>query len=154
MERRHTILILGAILLVTLGSYAACSMDVGDATSGLGGATHFGDTPSANNPDAGIEISLPTPPTQAAVTPEVIDRHPLPCGATMCGADELCCRVDATCYPASCADCCATFDERPAPRVEAPDPTVIPHDGLAGPTGGVEPPPDESPGMPPGVDRP
>jgi hypothetical protein len=152
MERRHTILILGAILLVTIGSYAACSMDIGDATSELGGATHFGDTPSATVFDAGIAIALPT--SAQAITPEAVDHRPVPCGETMCGADEICCRVDATCYPADCEDCCASFDERPAPRVEAPDPTVIPRDGLAGPTGGIEPPPDESPGMPPGVDRP
>lgn len=152
MERRHTILILGAILVVTMGSYAACSMAVGDASSELGGSTGIGDTPTATLTDAGIAMPMLTP-AQAQVG-EVEVPVLEQCGATRCAADEVCCRVDATCYPATCTDCCATFDERPAPRIEAPDPTVIPRGGFAGPTGGIEPPPDESPGMPPGVDRP
>lgn len=47
------------------------------------------------------------------------------CGATSCGADELCCHHEGTCYPRTCVSCCSGADDQPRPDEGVLDPPVI-----------------------------
>lgn len=151
MERRPTHSLLGATALAIAASLGACAT-THEVPSGepRDTATHEG-VAGVDPSDAGA-VSAASPGPQPAHG-DGID-HCLPCGDTTCGPEEICCRVDAVCYPADCAGCCATFDEGASPDVDVPDPAKMPRGGLVGPLGGQAPPPSESPGDLPGVDRP
>jgi hypothetical protein len=153
MKTQHYIAAVGVVLLLSLGLYMACGMEVGDTTDGLAPGSETSDV------DAG---GMPPPvDDEDQVVDEVVETAPTPaeeqmqtCGSTTCEPGESCCHMDGTCYPSDCADCCASEDEMPPPQIETPDPTVLPHDGLAGPEPGFDPP-EEGPVNPPeGVDRP
>ena len=153
MKTQHYVLAVGVMLVATLGVYAACGNEIGDLSTELGDDVV----------DAGIE-EMPAPPetddgeTVAGQLPTDNDTPTQTqlseCGTNVCAADESCCRMDGTCYPSDCDDCCATFDEEAPPVIDRPDPTVLPREGLAGPEPGDERPPEEPVEPPEGVDRP
>lgn len=156
MNRRTIVLAAAAALAAGVGSYAACSLEVGSGTDELGGALDpdLGDdalfVPELAA-DAGAPLDLDDDPSMNP--PSMADREE-PCAGAPCLAGQTCCPVDGQCYPATCEDCCPAADDQPPPRVAAPDPESVDTGGLAGP----QPPPDPvvaSPapsGGPPGVD--
>ncbi|MBZ0119507.1 MAG: hypothetical protein IT378_01675 [Sandaracinaceae bacterium] len=128
MSKRNLVLILGVILLVGIGSYAACSLDVmgGGETLG-GGAVTPDDTMPVIDPDAGMTV----PPATLETSDGVL------CGGAACAEGERCCITTGECYAATCTDCCPTLDVANAPEIERPNPEELPREGLAGP----QPPP-------------
>lgn len=143
--KKHLIAITAAIFVIAGGSYAACTMEVLPSEGALGPAELGVDAgvptlpPELNDPeDRRIDpawrgspfepgaVTHPMPQVPAAEPtlelPEApslvrVERPQAPqaCGASECGAHELCCWPEGVCYPADCRNCCPGEDERPGP---------------------------------------